>query len=82
MVMGFFEAFMSNKERVVTGFSLLGILLVVGLIDNLFVMWLFLGVVYIIAFMEGQFFSLKGGFAIAKPGCHPAAAGMDRRGAC
>ena len=58
--MGFFEAFMSNKERVVTGFSLLGILLVVGLIDNLFVMWLFLGVVYIIAFMESQkLFSIK-----------------------
>ena len=52
--MGFFEAFMSNKQRVVTGFALLGVLLVVGLIDNLFIMWVFLGVVYLIAFKEAQ----------------------------
>jgi len=52
--MGFFEAFISNKERVVTGFALLGALLVVGLIDNFFIMWAFLGVVYLIAFREAQ----------------------------
>ena len=52
--MGFFEAFMSNKQRVVTGFALLGALLVIGLIDNFFIMWAFLGVVYIVAFSEAQ----------------------------
>jgi len=52
--MGFFEAFMSNKERVVTGFALLGALLVIGLIDNFFIMWAFLGAVYLIAFSEAQ----------------------------
>ncbi|NPA59853.1 MAG: phosphatidate cytidylyltransferase [Epsilonproteobacteria bacterium] len=50
--MGFFKAFSSNKQRVKTGFALLGVILLVGLIDNFFVMWAFLGLVYIIAFME------------------------------
>ena len=52
--MGFFEAFMSNKERVVTGFALLGAILLIGFIDNFFIMWLVLGVVYLIAFQEAQ----------------------------
>ena len=52
--MGFFEAFMSNKQRVVTGFALLGALLVIGFIDNFFIMWAFLGVVYLVAFKEAQ----------------------------
>jgi len=50
--MGFFKAFSSNKQRVKTGFALLGLILLVGLIDNFFVMWAFLGLVYIIAFQE------------------------------
>ena len=52
--MGFFEAFMSNKERVVTGFALLGAILLIGFINNFFIMWLVLGVVYLIAFQEAQ----------------------------
>ncbi len=52
--MGFFKAFNSNKQRVVTGFALLGTILIVGLIDNFFLMWAFLGVTYIIAFSEAM----------------------------
>ncbi|MEA1893061.1 MAG: phosphatidate cytidylyltransferase [Campylobacterota bacterium] len=58
--MGFFKAFSSNKERVVTGFSLVGVLLVIGFIDNFFMMWAFLGLVYLIAFSEAlRLFELK-----------------------
>ncbi len=52
--MGFFKAFTSNKERVVTGFSLVGAVLVIGWIDNFFLMWAFLGLAYLIAFTEAQ----------------------------
>jgi len=45
-------AIFSDKERVVTGLALLAVVFVVGFIDNFFVMWLFLGVVYLIAFQE------------------------------
>ncbi len=45
-------ALFSDKERVVTGIVLLAAVLLVGLIDNFFVMWLFLGVVYLLAFKE------------------------------
>ncbi len=58
--MGFFKAFSSNKQRVKTGFMLLGIILFVGLVDNFFVMWSFLGFVYIVAFMEAlKLFGIK-----------------------
>ena len=52
--MGFFKAFASNKQRVITGFGLLALILIVGFIDNLFLMWAFLGVVYLFAFAEAQ----------------------------
>ncbi len=58
--MGLLKAFGSNKERVVTGFALVGLLLVIGLIDNFFIMWAFLGVVYIIGFNEAlKLFGVK-----------------------
>lgn len=41
-----------NKERLTTGAALVALVLVIGLIDNFFVMWLSLGVVYILAFRE------------------------------
>lgn len=44
--------FNNHKERIVTGFALLALVLVVGFIDNFFLMWLLLGVVYIVAFKE------------------------------
>jgi phosphatidate cytidylyltransferase len=44
--------FANQKERIITGFALLGLLLFVGYLDNLFLMWLGLGIVYLIAFNE------------------------------
>jgi phosphatidate cytidylyltransferase len=45
-------AIFSDKERVVTGLALLAAVFVVGFIDNFFLMWLFLGAVYLLAFKE------------------------------
>ena len=47
--MSMFEA---HKERIITGSALAGVVLIIGFIDNFFLMWLTLGVVYIIAFKE------------------------------
>ena len=47
--MGIFE---SHKERIITGLALVAAVLVIGFIDNLFLMWLVLGAVYILAFKE------------------------------
>ena len=44
--------FSNHKERIITGFALLGLLLFVGYLDNLFLMWLGLGIIYLIAFNE------------------------------
>jgi phosphatidate cytidylyltransferase len=44
--------FGAHKERIVTGFALLAAVLVVGYIDNFFLMWLVFGAVYILAFKE------------------------------
>ncbi|WP_428738557.1 phosphatidate cytidylyltransferase [Sulfurimonas sp.] len=44
--------FEEHKERIVTGLALLAVVLVIGFIDNLFLMWLVLGGVYILAFNE------------------------------
>jgi len=50
---GFFMTlFSQHKERIVTGVALLAVVLVIGLIDNLFLMWLLLGAVYLLAFHE------------------------------
>ncbi len=45
-------AIFSDKERVVTGLALLAGVFIVGLIDNFFIMWLTLGIVYLLAFDE------------------------------
>jgi len=42
----------SDKQRFVTGFALLAVVLLVGWIDSFFLMWFFFGVVYILAFKE------------------------------
>ncbi len=48
------------RERFITGIVLLAIVGVVGWIDNTFVMWLFFGAVYFLAFKEAQkLFGLK-----------------------
>lgn len=44
--------FESSRERIITGAVLVGGVAVVGLIDNFFLMWLLLGVVYLLAFKE------------------------------
>jgi phosphatidate cytidylyltransferase len=46
------EVFEANRERVVTGLALLGAVLLIGIIDNFFLMWLVLGAVYLLAFKE------------------------------
>jgi len=49
--MGMFSA---HKERILTGLALVGVVLIVGYIDNFFLMWLVLGLIYIISFKEAQ----------------------------
>ena len=44
--------FENNKERIVTGFALLGAVFIIGFIDNFFLMWLVFGGVYLLAFKE------------------------------
>jgi len=44
--------FESHKERIVTGLALVGAVLLIGVIDNFFLMWLILGIVYLLAFKE------------------------------
>lgn len=46
--------FENHKERIITGLALLGAVLLVGFIDNFFLMWLVFGVVYILAFREAS----------------------------
>jgi phosphatidate cytidylyltransferase len=46
--------FEDHKERIVTGLALLAVVLVIGFIDNFFLMWLVLGGVYIVAFQEAE----------------------------
>ncbi len=52
--------FSAHKERIVTGLALLTGVLFVGFIDNFFLIWLLLGVVYILAFKEAiKLFGIK-----------------------
>jgi phosphatidate cytidylyltransferase len=44
--------FGEHSERTTTGLALLAAVFIVGLIDNLFVMWLVFGAIYILAFKE------------------------------
>jgi len=44
--------FENNRERIITGLALLAGVLIVGLIDNFFLMWLVFGGMYILAFKE------------------------------
>ncbi|MCK9492208.1 MAG: phosphatidate cytidylyltransferase [Sulfurimonas sp.] len=58
--MEFLKAFGSNKERIITGLSLIVAVLIIGFIDNFFLMWAVLGVVYLLAFKEAlALFELK-----------------------
>jgi len=42
--------FTDYQERWMTGLALLGVVALIGFIDNLFIMWLFLGIIYMFAF--------------------------------
>ena len=44
--------FGEHKERIVTGVALVVALLIIGIIDNFFVMWAVFGIIYILAFKE------------------------------
>ena len=44
--------FGSHTQRITTGLVLLAVVLVVGILDNFFTMWLFFGGVYLVAFKE------------------------------
>ena len=44
--------FQDHQERITTGLALVGAVLVVGFIDNFFLMWLVFGAVYLLAFKE------------------------------
>ncbi len=46
------KVFAGAKDRVVTGIALVIGVLAIGIIDNFFLMWAFLGLVYILAFKE------------------------------
>ena len=46
--------FGSHTQRITTGLALLAVVVIVGLLDNLFLMWLFFGVVYLLAFKEAM----------------------------
>lgn len=60
-----------SKERLITGVALLAVVAIVGLIDNFFVMWLFLGAVYLLAFKEAARL-----FGVQKDNLLPFAAGL------
>ncbi len=44
--------FESNKERITTGLALAGTVLLIGFIDNFYLMWFTMGAIYILAFRE------------------------------
>ena len=46
------NVFSGAKDRVVTGIALLVAVLFIGIIDNFFVMYVVLGVIYLLAFKE------------------------------
>ncbi len=52
--MNFLESFGPHKERVATGLALLAAVLLIGIINNFFIMWLVLGVIYLFAFYEAN----------------------------
>ncbi|MDY0121295.1 MAG: phosphatidate cytidylyltransferase [Sulfurimonas sp.] len=54
------DVFTNHKERILTGLGLIAFVLLVGFIDNFFLMWLVLGAIYMLAFKEAvQLFGNK-----------------------
>ena len=48
------DIFNNHKERILTGVALLVAVLIIGFIDNFFVMWLVFGLIYFLAFKEAM----------------------------
>ena len=48
------DMFNNHKERITTGLALVAFVLIIGIIDNFFLMWLVFGVIYVIAFKEAM----------------------------
>lgn len=63
--------FENNKERIITGFALLAAVLIIGFLDNFFLMWLVFGAIYLLAFQE----AIKL-FQVQKDGLLPFAIGV------
>jgi len=63
--------FGEHKERIVTGLALLAGVLIVGFIDNFFLMWFVFGAIYILAFKEAIML-----FGVEKDGLLPFAVGL------
>lgn len=63
--------FGEHKERILTGLALLAAVLIVGFIDNFFLMWLVFGAIYILAFQE----AIKL-FGVERDGLVPYAVGL------
>jgi len=54
------QFFTDHQERFLTGIALIAVVATIGIIDNPFLMWLFLGVIYIFSFHEAmQLFKLN-----------------------
>ncbi|BDY12875.1 phosphatidate cytidylyltransferase [Hydrogenimonas cancrithermarum] len=52
--MGLFSIVSENKTRFLTGAVLVAVVVSIGLIDNFFLIWLFLGIVYLFSFYEAM----------------------------
>jgi len=52
--MSFFSIVSENRLRFLTGAVLIAVVVSIGLIDNFFLIWLFLGIVYLFAFYEAM----------------------------
>ncbi|RUM46243.1 MAG: phosphatidate cytidylyltransferase [Hydrogenimonas sp.] len=52
--MSLFSFISQNRARFITGAILIAIVVSIGLIDNFFLMWLFLGIVYLFSFYEAM----------------------------
>lgn len=63
--------FAQHSERITTGLALVAFVLLVGFIDNFFVMWLFFGAIYLLAFKEAIAL-----FGVEKENLLPYAAGL------
>jgi len=63
--------FEDHRERIITGFSLLGAVFLIGFIDNFFIMWLVFGAIYLLAFREAVKL-----FEVEKDGLLPFAIGL------